>query len=227
MGAATPPPPSRSADFACPSGEVPDDGFVDTAGNTFEPVIECLAWYEITSGGPAGLPANAYGPNLSVSRAQMATFLVRFLDHVDPGRIAGYDGTNDFVDVTAENVHVASINRLADAGIVSGGAGGQATNTFSPDNDVSRDQMATFVARAVGNILEADLCPGNISDYFDDDADNTHETCINGMADIAIVGGDVSGNYNPGNDVVRGQMAGFLMRAMDLLVEQEVAGTPD
>ncbi len=54
--------PSTSADF-----------FVDDDGSPFEPAINSLAAAGITS----GCRADSYCPNLPVSRAQMATFLVR------------------------------------------------------------------------------------------------------------------------------------------------------
>jgi len=225
--AATPtPPPRDTSQFACPPSQVPNSGFTDTGGNTFEAQIDCLAWYGITHGGPNGLPPNQYGPALTVSRAQMATFIARFFDYVDPGRIPAYDGTNQFVDVADDSNHVANINRLADAGIVHGGPGGGPANTYGPSQDVARDQMASFIGRMLGNLLEANMCPGTIDDYFDDDTGDVHEDCINGMADVAIVQGDGAGHYAPTNPVTRAQMSGFLMRAMDLLVEHGLASTP-
>jgi hypothetical protein len=224
-GAAEPTPPPRDISrFACPPASVPEDGFVDTAGD-FEDEIDCLAWYGITTGGPQGLPANQYGPTLSVTRAQMASFLARFLDHVDPAILPAYDGQNEFTDVAADNPHVGPINRLADADIVTGGAGGAPATTYAPDAAVTRDQMASFIARTLGVVLEANLCV-NVRNYFDDDAGNTHEPCINGLADIAVVAGTAAGVYSPATAVSRAQMAAFLMRAMDLLVEQELAAPP-
>jgi hypothetical protein len=85
--------------------------------------------------------------------------------------------------------------------------------------------VASFIARTLGNLLEADVCITE-PDYFDDDAGNPHETCINGLADIGIVAGVSAGAYAPNADVNRGQMAAFLMRPMDLLVEQELASRP-
>ena len=224
--AAETPPPSRDVrDFACPLSEVPAAGFVDTADNLFELEIDCLAWYGITRGGPGGRPANEYGPSLSVTRAQMATFLVKFVDYVDETLVAGYDNNNRFDDVADNGTHVASINRLAVAGIVTGGANGGPATDYAPLDAVSRDQMASFIARTLKLILNGNICVEN-PDYFDDDDASVHSTCINGLADTAIASGTGGGNFSPEADVTRAQMAAFLMRAMDLLVQQELAFPP-
>lgn len=211
--------------FACPPERVPDAAFVDTSGNTFRADIDCLAWYGITTGGPGGRPANQYGPGLAVSRDQMASFIVRSLDFVDPGLVPAYDGQNRFTDVGSTSAHVEAINRLADVGIVFGGAGGAPATTYSPGQPVQRDQMASFIARTIGFVLEASVCV-NVRNYFDDDNGNTHETCINGLADVGIVVGTSPGRYTTAASVSRAQMSGFIMRMMDFLVEQRLAGPP-
>ncbi len=71
--AATPPPLQDIREFACPPGQVPDAGFTDTEGNTFEFEIDCLAAYEITT----GRTATTYAPGEEVSRVQMAQFIAR------------------------------------------------------------------------------------------------------------------------------------------------------
>jgi SpoIID/LytB domain protein len=74
----------------------------------------------------------------SVTRAQMASFLVRAigLDPVDP------DGR--FSDVT-RGTHARNIYAIADAGITQGCR----SDRYCPDNPVARGQMATFLHRAV------------------------------------------------------------------------------
>lgn len=211
--------------YACPPDQVPPSGFTDTQGNTFEDQIDCLAWYGITTGGAGGRPANEYAPRERVSREQMATFIVRWLDYVDPNLLPPYDGTNDFSDVSANNVHLRAINRLAQAGIALGGVGGAPADRYGPGQTVQRDQMASFVARAVGFVFVEDLC-SSLPNYFDDDNGRVHEPCINALADTGIVQGTAARTYSPGRGVTRDQMAGFLMRAMDLLVEQELTQPP-
>lgn len=215
-----------TSQFACPPDDVPDSGFVDIAENTFRDEIECLRWYLIAAGGPGGRPEDQYGPTLAVSRAQMATFIVRMLDHVDDQLLAPYDGTNRFTDVPDDSPHVEPINRLAGAGIVSGGAGGGPATAFSPDVDVSRGQMASFVARSLTAVTGDAVCTGD-RDYFADDAGDAHEACINGVAGLAIVGGTGPQRYSPGLPVTRAQLSAFVMRTVDLLVESGETTPPE
>ena len=102
------------------------------------PHVERLAELGITSG-CAGRPAR-YCPDDSVNRGQMATFLTRAF-----GRQAGPSA--GFAD-TAGNTHAANIDALAAAGITAGCA----TNPlrYCPKKAVTRAQMATFLARALG-----------------------------------------------------------------------------
>ena len=224
--AADQPPPARdTSKFACPSGQVPPSGFTDTGGDTFQAQIECLAWYGITQGGPGGRPANEYGPTLVVTRDQMASFIVRFLVYVNPSLVPAFDGSNDFTDVPPDNVHMQDINRLAAAGIVKGGPGGRPANEYGPGLPVARDQMASFIGRSLSLVLNGDICQ-NVKNYFDDDNGDIHEPCINGLADLAIVQGRSPGVYAPTTSVTRDQMAGFVMRSMDLLVERNLAHPP-
>lgn len=219
------PPTARDVtQFACPPALVPDGGFVDTAG-VFVEEIDCLRWYGITTGGAGGRPANEYGSAVIVTRGQMAGFIVRFADYVNAGLVAAYDGSNRFADVPTDHTHVAAINRLAAAGIVSGGVGGAAPSIYAPDSVVTRNQMASFIARVLGRVVGSDVCVG-VDDYFDDDAGNAHEPCINALAGSGIVVGTATRMFSPANPVSRAQMSGFIMRAMDLLVEQQRAAVP-
>jgi SpoIID/LytB domain protein len=233
---ALPPPPPPTYDavpasrdttrFACPPGAVEPSGFVDIQGSTFEDQIECLRWYLIAEGGPGGRPANQYAPTLAVSRAQMATFLVRTLDGVDEALLARYDGRNRFTDVPGSSPHVAAINRLAVESIVSGGVGGGAATTFSPDLAVSRAQMASFVARSLRAVTGDDVCGTDLDHFADDDGD-AHEGCIDGLTGLAIVGGTGPQRYSPALSVTRGQLAAFVMRTVDLLIEEGHTTLPE
>ena len=100
-----------------------------------------------------------YCPDQDVTRAQMATFLVRAfkLDASDPRGFTDIDG--DF--------HEANINALAAANITAGCATDPLR--YCPNQDVTRAQMATFLARALG-IVQATTPP------------------TTGYTDIAVVG---------------------------------------
>jgi hypothetical protein len=185
-----------SASVPAFGGGLPPGGtFTDDNGNAHEGYVEAIAAAGVTSGCEEGL----YCPADSVTRGQMASFLARALDL--PASITDWFSDDD------TSTHEANINRIADAGVTLGFSDG----TFRPDDLVPRDQMASFLARAVDGLVVA------TQDYFDDDDGNTHEDNINIMAENAItLGCGDPGEYCPSELVRRDQMASFLGRALGL-----------
>ncbi len=115
--------------------------FVDDDGSIFEADIEKLAAAGITKG--CNPPVNdRFCPDRSVTRGQMAAFMVRALDLTDPG-------STDFVDDDG-SIFEADIEKLAAAGITKG-CNPPVNDRFCPDNPVTREQMAAFMFRALGD----------------------------------------------------------------------------
>ena len=102
------------------------------------------------------------------------------------------------------NIHEPNINLVAREGIASGCAAGK----YCPTALVARDQMASFLSRA----LELG---GAAPNAFTDDSGNIHEPNINLVARDGIASGCGGGKYCPTAKVTRGQMAAFLHRAFD------------
>lgn len=128
----------QMATFLMRAAELPPTsrphGFPDVTGGPHEDAIAAIAARGITSGHPDG----SFRPADAVTRAQMATFLVRAFD-LEARAPAG------FRDVTG-GPHAANIGGAAAAGI----AGGYPDGTFRPHGEVTRAQMASFLARALG-----------------------------------------------------------------------------
>ena len=99
----------------------------------------------------------------------------------------------------------SDINWLADEGIASGCGG----TRFCPLGNVTRGQMASFLARALA-------LPSTATDYFTDDETSIHETDINRVRAAGIATGCGGTNYCPTQLVTRGQMASFLARGFSL-----------
>jgi hypothetical protein len=205
---------ARAVDDACPDGRVPEDGFTDVApGTAHEASVDCVVWWGVAR----GRTPSTYAPGESVTRAQMATFLANLLDRSgDRLPAAGRDWFSD----DDGSVHEASINRLAEAGVVRGRADGG----YGPALPVTRDAMATFLVRATERRTGQPLTASR--DWFADDDGNTHEPAIDRAATAGLTGGTASGGYAPGVPVKREQMASFLARVLDLLVEQRHAAPP-
>jgi hypothetical protein len=124
----------------------------------------------------------------------------------------GADPTS-FTDLTG-GAHDASISCLVHLGVTSG----VTATTYVPAGDVSRGQMASFLARYITG-AGADLPAGG--NAFSDDDGNTHEAAIDALAAAGIVSGVTATTYAPEATVTRGQMATFLARTYAY-----VAGAP-
>jgi hypothetical protein len=166
--------------------------FDDIANTAFRNDIIWLAESGIT----AGCAAGKYCPTAQVKRDQMASFLSRAME------LTG-TAPNAFGDDNG-NIHELNINRLAAAGVTSGCAAGK----FCPADPVARDQMASFLSRAME-------LTGTAPNAFSDDNGNIHELNINRLAAAGVTSGCGGTNYCPKVDVTRDQMAAFLKRAFD------------
>ena len=87
--------------------------------------------------------------------------------------------------------------------------------TFCPKAPVRRDEMASFLTRAVP------LTDGAGDNYFRDDDGTTHEADIDRAAAAGITTGCGTWRYCIADSVTRGQMAGFLHR-----VEKPITAPP-
>jgi predicted outer membrane repeat protein len=122
---------------------------------------------------------------------------------------------NAFTDVTGSNVHHAAVDCLAYMGIAKGGPEGMSDDRYGPALDVTRGQMAGFLARLIEKSGTA--LPTGAPDAFHDDDGSTHEAAINALAAAGIVEGFDDGTYRPGDPVRRDQMASFLLRTHDYI----------
>jgi hypothetical protein len=203
----------------CQAAAAPQPPFTDIAGTTFEAEITCLEAAGLTSGVGGG----RYSPVTDVSRGQMASFVARMLDAAAATATDGaairalpaYDGTNRFTDVAADDPHLRSINRLAAAGIVTGGPGGTARERYGPGLAVSRAQMTRFIANGLAYLTGEALASTN--DHFTDDDGNVHEPRIDVVADQGIAVGVDGTLFDPDNAISRGQMSAFLVRTLAVL----------
>lgn len=130
--------------------EPSDDRFSDvSADSPHDEAIHRLAAAGVVQGGPGGLDADEYGPDLDIRRDQMASFLVRAAEFaIDRELQAGESGR--FNDVPEGNVHADSINTAAEFGLVRGFE----DDTYGPAGSVRRDQMASFSIRLLQSLTE-------------------------------------------------------------------------
>jgi hypothetical protein len=133
----------------------------------------------------------------------MASFLVRAMQYEDPGE-------GDLFWDDDGSTHEASIDRLVTAGVTEG-CDTADSGRFCPDDPVTREQMASFLVRALGYAEDGD---GNL---FVDDDGSTHEKSIDLLATAGVTAGcnpPDNDRFCPADPVTRGQMASFLFRAL-------------
>lgn len=120
------------------------------------------------------------------------------------GRRGDIPRPEPFVDVRSAT-HRGAILAIADAGISKGCRPWH----FCPGADLTREQMATFIVRAldVGTTGKT---------YFSDISASHHRSAINALAAAGITSGCGDGRYCPGERLSRGQMASLLSDAFRL-----------
>jgi hypothetical protein len=147
-----------------------------------------------------------YCPEASVTREQMAVFIIRALNQVPADGYCGSAGV--FSDVPADRWSCKYVKRLVELGITSGVGGG----LFDPEGTVTREQMAAFITRALDEVPADGYC--GAEDPFTD-VTYSWWSCkyVKRLVELGITVGIGEGLYGPGNPVTRAQMAVFLSRA--------------
>jgi hypothetical protein len=129
-----------------------------------------------------------------------------------------------FTDVPSTNTFYANIRCLACRGII----GGYSDNTFRPNNDITRGQIAKIVSQSAGF-----SDPPGTRIYEDVPESNTFFTWIQRLSNLGLVGGYPCGSvpsepcnagdrpyFRPNASATRGQLSKIVASAADL------SGTP-
>lgn len=167
--------------------------FSDDDGSVFEASIESLAAAGVTK----GCGETTFCPGQTVTRGQMAAFLVRALG-TEPR--AGDTFTDD-----DGSPFEADIETLAALGVTSGCA----RRRFCPEAPITRGQMAVFLTRAAH-------LPASNANSFSDDDQSPFEEAIESLAAAGVTQGCGRDRFCPDDPVTRGQMAAFLVGTFGL-----------
>ncbi len=155
----------------------------------------------------AGCGGGSYCAEASVTRAQMAVFLLKS-EHGStyvPPPCSGVFG-----DVPCPSLFADWIEQLAAEGITAGCGGGD----YCPASPVTRAQMAVFLLKARhGAAYQPPECTGVFGDVA---CPSLFANWIEQLAAEKITGGCGGGDYCPGNPNTRGQMAVFLVKTFGL-----------
>ena len=162
------------------------------------------------TGGCATNPLR-YCPEDTVTRAQMAVFLLRGI-HTSAYTPPAVGAGTGFGDVPTSYWAAAFIKQLAVEGITSGCGGGN----YCPESPVTRAQMAVFLLKAKYGASYVPPAVGTSTGFGDVPPDYWAAAFIKQLVTEGITAGCGSGNYCPEQPVTRAQMAVFLVRTFSL-----------
>ena len=128
-------PASAASLSACPaSASIAAAGFTDTTSTD----VDCIKYYGITT----GVTATTYEPSANIPRWQMALYLTRTATVT--GHTLGSGADQGFTDISGYSAAIqTAINQLKQLGVTTG----TTATTYSPDDNVTKEQMAMFVDR--------------------------------------------------------------------------------
>jgi hypothetical protein len=165
----------------------------------------------MTGGIVSGYPDGLYRPDQAVTRDQMAVYIARGM--TDGSGPPTGPATPTYPDVPTDQWAYDSIEYVTANDVV----GGYPNGYYRPEYDVSRDQMAVFVARARSWIAIDDDMATAPELFPDVPAGHWAGTAIEACVDNEVVQGYPDGRYRPNTKVTRDQMAVYVARAFDLL----------
>jgi hypothetical protein len=170
----------------------------------------------VAAGIVAGRYDGLYHPEGSVTRAEMAVFISRALAGGDEN-VPDFVGTPSFRDVNRWHWASDYVEYAVSQSVVAGYGDG----LYHPEYEVTRDQMAVYVARALvapeGEAGLADYVPADPRDFPDVASDFWAYKHIEYCVENGVVQGYEDGYYHPGVVVTRDQMAVYVARAFGLV----------
>jgi hypothetical protein len=173
--------------------------------------IEACAAASIVKGYTDGL----YHAEAPVTRDQMAVYIARALAGGDAG-IPDPPDTPSFSDVASTHWAYKHIEYAVSQGVVQGYEDG----SYHPEYEVTRDQMAVYVARSLvapsGEAALADYVPSDPRNFPDVPSGSWSYKHIEYCVERGVVNGYEDGKYHPEIVVTRDQMAVYVARAFGL-----------
>ena len=181
------------------------DRFTDTLLDYWAtPYIEVIYQAGFSSGYGS---ATIFAPEFSVTREQMAAFIVRAKEG-EPA--SDYCSTGSpFPDCTTDSWSCRYVKRLYELGLTTGYG---TTGLYMPSYEVTREQMAAFLIRAIEGEPLSTYCDSG-SPFSDVSTSRWSCIYIKRLYELGITTGYGNGLYGPNDLVTRAQMAVFLGRA--------------
>lgn len=161
-----------------------------------------------------GKSATTFAPYDTMTRSQFISVF---------GRAMAGSGSNTykFADVDNNAYYIPYLYWGVENGIING----TGDTTFSPNSPITRQDMATIVGRAIGNLRLNVAAGDKIADGFQDASaiSGYAQPSVELLRTLGIVNGDNNGNFNPKKNMTRIEGTAVLVR----LVQQiQPSATP-
>ncbi|MBU7007948.1 S-layer homology domain-containing protein [Phosphitispora fastidiosa] len=177
--------------------------YTDIRGHWARGDIERLASRLIVT----GKDSRNFDPGGKVTRAEFAALLVRALGVSEIAR------EGEFSDVSGQ-WFTGAVNSAAAAGLIQGYQDG----TFRPYQEITREEMAVMVSRAIqfaGYPAVSGDSDDEILSFTDrDSVSSWARSAVSAAAQAQIIKGSLSGEFNPDFHATRAEAAAMLIRTM-------------
>lgn len=149
-----------------------------------------------------GYANGSFKPKGYITRADFAIMVTRMLK----ADVSGYT-TTPFSDVSASHYAAKEIAYCAEKGIITGRGNGK----FDPRGEISRQDAATIIARAL------ELTSTSTTTSFKDDAKiaSYAKSAVAACSAAKIIEGDTNGNFRPTDSIKRCDAAIIMVRALN------------
>lgn len=180
----------------------PENPFVDVAGGSW---YEAAVLYACANGFFQGTSATTFEPEGPMTRAMFVTVLGRMAGV----KAANYAGAPDFSDVAEEIWYAPFVKWAAQYGITSGTGDGK----FSPDNKITREELAVFFVRyfeIFGATPETDTAVTTKPADLDEVSPWAQDAVLR-LWSLGMLNGDGE-HFMPGDNTTRAQVAALCER---------------
>lgn len=178
----------------------------DITGHYFESSIRTLIEKNVMSGYGEGI----YKPNNAVTRSEFASLIVRALM---PGTVKAADANlaSQLTDLVPSAWYYSAVTRAVEMGIV----GGYPDKTFQPEKEISRQEMAAMIMRAINTKSIYSEASTNIYQ----DTNSIHVSFRDSVQRLRFLGimAGTDNKFNPNASTTRGEVAAVLLRMINIM----------